>query len=98
MLKDYKKKDFITAFELLLNTLEGDKIEIFFGEGTKIKIRDIIFSSVKKVCLVDCIVIFGKDILPVGQDEENFVRSMIYSTSTLMISEYSVNVMIGYDI
>ena len=93
-----KKKDFITAFELLLNTLEGDKIEIFFGEGTKIKIRDIIFSSVKKVCLVDCIVIFGKDILPVGQDEENFVRSMIYSTSTLMISEYSVNVMIGYDI
>ena len=94
----YKKKDFITAFELLLNTLEGDKIEIFFGEGTKIKIRDIIFSSVKKVCLVDCIVIFGKDILPVGQDEENFVRSMIYSTSTLMISEYSVNVMIGYDI
>lgn len=94
----YKKKDFITAFELLLNTLEGDKIEIFFGEGTKIKIRDIIFSSVKKVCLVDCIVIFGKNILPVGQDEENFVRSMIYSTSTLMISEYSVNVMIGYDI
>ena len=94
----YKKKDFITAFELLLNTLEGDKIEIFFGEGTKIKIRDVIFSSVKKVCLVDCIVIFGKDILPVGQDEENFVRSMIYSTSTLMISEYSVNVMIGYDI
>jgi hypothetical protein len=94
----YKKKDFITAFELLLNTLQGDKIEIFFGEGTKIKIRDVIFSSVKKVCLVDCIVIFGKDILPVGQDEENFVRSMIYSTSTLMISEYSVNVMIGYDI
>ena len=94
----YKKKDFITAFELLLNTLEGDKIEIFFGEGTKIKIRDVIFSSVKKVRLVDCIVIFGKDILPVGQDEENFVRSMIYSTSTLMISEYSVNVMIGYDI
>jgi hypothetical protein len=35
----YKKKDFITAFELLLNTLQGDKIEIFFGEGTKIKIR-----------------------------------------------------------
>ena len=94
----YKKKDFITAFELLLNTLQGDKIEIFFGEGTKIIIRDVIFSSVKKVCLVDCIVIFGKDILPVGQDEENFVRSMIYSTSTLMISEYSVNVMIGYDI
>lgn len=94
----YKKKDFITAFELLLNTLQGDKIEIFFGKGTKIKIRDVIFSSVKKVCLVDCIVIFGKDILPVGQDEENFVRSMIYSTSSLMISEYSVNVMIGYDI
>lgn len=95
---NYKKKDFITAFELLLNTLQGDKIEIFFGEGTKIKIRDVIFSSVKKVCLVDCMVIFGKDIPPVGQDEENFVRYMIYSTAELMISEHSVNVMIGYDI
>jgi hypothetical protein len=65
----YKKKDFITAFELLLYTLQGDKIEIFFGEGTKIKIRDVIFSSVKKVCLIDCMVVLrsGEDVLTVEE-------------------------------
>jgi hypothetical protein len=93
----YIKKDFIKAFELLLNALEGNKIATYFGEGTKIEIKNIIFSPTKKVCMVDCVVVFGKEIIPTGFDEDNFVRYMIYSVADLMMSEFSVNVMISYD-
>lgn len=93
----FVKKDFVKAFELLLNALQGDKITSYFGEGTKIEIRDIVFSPVKKNCMVDCVVVFGKEIIPTGFDEDNFVRYMIYAVADLILSEYVINVMISYD-
>ena len=47
--------------------------------------------------MVDCVVVFGKEIIPTGFDEDNFVRYMIYNVADLMMSEFSVNVMISYD-
>lgn len=94
----YKKKEFITAFELLLNTLEGLKITEFFGQGTTIKIRDIILSPVKKSCLIDCILIYGTKIIAHEKDDDKFITYLVLNTAELFISDYVVKVMVGYNI
>lgn len=92
------KKDFIEAFELLLNALYGDKIAEYFSEGTKIKIRDIIFSPVKNICMIDCIIVLGKEIDISGTDDYTFVSCLVYDVAELVISDFKVNVMISYDV
>lgn len=91
------KRDFIKAFELLLNTLEAEKIQEFFGQGTQIIIRDIVFSPVKKKCVVDCVVKYGKDLETLEAPDDKFVRYLVWQTAELIISDYSVNVMVSYD-
>ena len=55
-------RNYSRACEILLNELENNYIQQFYGEGTYIKIRDITFSPVKKTCLVDCVVVLGETI------------------------------------
>ncbi len=91
------KRDFIKAFELLVNTLDKDDIQGYFGEDTKFVIRDMVFSPVKNICLIDCQVVLGGEIaIPVESDE--FVRTLIQRAADNMISDFKINVMIGYDV
>ena len=91
------KKDFIKAFELLVNTLDKDNIDGYFGEGTKFVIRDMVFSPVKNNCLIDCRVVLGEEIsIPVESDE--FVRTLIQRAADNMISDFKINVMVKYDV
>jgi len=91
------KKDFIKAFELLVNTLDRDDIQGYFGKETKFVIRDIVFSPVKNNCLIDCKVVLGEEIaIPVQSDE--FVKTLIQRAADNMISEFKINVMVKYDV
>jgi len=91
------KKDFIKAFELLVNTLDKDDIQGYFGEKTRFVIRDIVFSPVKNNCLIDCQVILGDQLdIPVESDE--FVKTLIQRAADNMISDFKINVMVKYDV
>ena len=91
------KKDFIKAFELLVNTLDRDDIQGYFGDNTRFVIRDMIFSPVKNNCLIDCQVVLGDQLdIPVESDE--FVRTLLQRAADNMMSDFKINVMVKYDV
>lgn len=90
-------KKFSWACEKLLNELENEYIQEFYGKGTYIRIRDITFSPVKKVCLVDCVVVLG-EILDPKSLEDDMTRLLVYETTDKLLRNYSVNVMVSYDV
>lgn len=82
--------------EKLINALERKNIEQFYGEGTYLKIRDVIFSHVKNNCLVDCVVILGKDIETTMLDDD-MTRMLVYNIMDKLYVDMVVNVMVSYD-
>ena len=90
-------KKFSWAGEKLLNELESEYIQEFYGKGTYLRIRDITFSPVKKVCLVDCVVVLGETLDPKSL-EDDMTRLLVYETTDKLLRNYSVNVMVSYDV
>jgi hypothetical protein len=90
-------KKFSWACEKLLNELESEYIQEFYGKGTYLRIRDITFSPVKKVCLVDCVVVLGETLNPKSL-EDDMTRLLVYETTDKLLRNYSVNVMVSYDV
>ena len=82
--------------EKLINALERKNIEQFYGEGTYLKIRDVIFSHVQNNCLVDCVVILGKDIETTMLDDD-MTRMLVYNIMDKLYVDMVVNVMVSHD-
>ena len=82
--------------EKLINALEIKNIEQFYGEGTYLKIRDVIFSHVKNTCLVDCVVILGTNIETTMLDDD-ITRMLVYNIMDKLYVDMVVNVMVSYD-
>ena len=89
-------RNYSRACEILLNELEFNYIQQFYGEGTYIKIRDITFSPVKKTCLVDCVVVLG-EIIETNILEDDMTRLLVYGIMDKLILDYKVNVMVKYE-
>lgn len=82
--------------EKLINVLERRNIKQFYGEGTYLKIRDVIFSHVKNTCLVDCVVILGNDI-EITMLDDDITRTLVYNIMEKIYVDMVVNVMVSYD-
>lgn len=82
--------------EKLINVLERRNIKQFYGEGTYLKIRDVIFSHVKNTCLVDCVVILGDDI-EITMLDDDITRTLVYNIMEKIYVDMVVNVMVSYD-
>jgi hypothetical protein len=82
--------------EKLINALEKKYIEQFYGEGTYLKIRDVIFSHVKNTCLVDCVVILGENLETTMLDDQ-MTRMLVYNIMDKLYLDLRVNVMVTYD-
>jgi hypothetical protein len=85
------------VLEKLLNVLEKDYIQTFYGEGTYLKIRDIVFSPVKNKCMVDCVVILG-DTIDMTVLEEDMTRLLVLNMMDKLVMNYHVSVMVSYDV
>ena len=85
------------VLEKLLNVLEKDYIQTFYGESTYLKIRDIVFSPVKNKCMVDCVVILG-DTIDMTVLEEDMTRLLVLNMMDKLVMDYHVTVMVSYDV
>lgn len=92
-----KKRRLANIYEKFLKNSHKKYVEEFFGPNSRIEIRDLIFSPVKKVCLVDCVVYLGNELNESYMDDE-YVRHIIYKISEKVLHEYSINVMVTYDV
>jgi len=90
-------RKFAKACEILLNAIEKEYIEEYYGKGTQIKVRDIVFSPVKRTCIVDCVVVLG-ELLTEGVLDDEMTRMLVLTMMDKMIYDYSVNVMVSYDV
>jgi hypothetical protein len=85
------------SLESFLNESRGDDIQEFYGRDTKILIRSMTFSSVKKHCLIDSIVVLGD--LKKGIDlDPDPAEVFILDVSKYFLGDYRVMVMVGFDI
>jgi hypothetical protein len=85
------------SLESFLNESRGDDIQEFYGRDTKILIRGMTFSSVKKHCLIDSIVVLGD--LKKGIDlDPDPAEVFILDVSKYFLGDYRVMVMVGFDI
>jgi hypothetical protein len=92
-----RKRKLANVYEKFLKNSYKKYVDQFFGENSNIEIRDLVFSPVKKVCLVDCVVHLGEDIDESYMNDE-YVRHIIYKISEKVLHDYSINVMVTYDI
>ncbi len=60
------------VFEKSLNNFQKDKIEIFYGIGTKVKIHTIDYSITKNTMIIEAIIVLGEII-----NEEVMDSSMV---------------------
>jgi|688.fasta_scaffold222194_4 hypothetical protein len=85
------------SLESFLNESRGDDIQEFYGRDTKILIRSMTFSPVKKHCLIDSIVVLGD--LKKGIDlDPDPAEVFILDVSKYFLGDYRVMVMVGFDI
>lgn len=92
-----KKRRLMNLYEKFLKRSHKKYVDEFFGVNSRIEIRDLVFSPVKRSCLVDCIVYLGDQINQDHMNDEN-VRFVIHKISEKILTDYSVNVMITYDV
>jgi hypothetical protein len=92
-----KKRRLANVYEKFLKNSHKKYVEQFFGPNSRIEIRDLIFSPVKRTCLVDCVVYLGDNLNETYMDDE-YVRSIIYKISEKILQNYTINVMITYDV
>ena len=85
------------SLESFLDESRGDDIQEFYGRDTKILIRSMTFSLVKKHCLIDSIVVLGD--LKKGIDlDPDPAEVFILDVSKYFLGDYRVMVMVGFDI
>ena len=92
-----KKRRLANLYEKFLKNSHKKYVDQFFGPNSRIEIRDLIFSPVKKVCLVDCIVFLGDELNEVYMYDD-YVRHIIYKISEKVLNGYHINVMVSYDV
>jgi hypothetical protein len=63
------------AFWVLLNKVFRKDLEILYGEGSYVEIRDVIFSTNKKIYVISCILKIGDSKLyeEIGETGLNFL-------------------------
>ena len=91
-----KSKYYARLLEKVLNDVIRERIESNYGEGSKIKIRDIIFSHTKKECIVDSIIIFG----PVICEDFLVDFPLIYEITEITetyLNGYKIGVQVKFD-
>ena len=92
-----KSRKISKVFESFLTKSYKKHVYQFFGENSRIEVRDIVFSPVKRVCLIDCIVYLGDDINESYMDED-YVRNIMYKIADKVLYDYKVNVMVRFDV
>jgi hypothetical protein len=85
------------SLESFLNESRGDDIQEFYGRDTKISIRSMTFSPVKKHCLIDSIVVLGDLKKEIDLDPDP-AEVFILDVSKYFLGDYRVMVMVGFDI
>jgi hypothetical protein len=92
-----KSRKISNVFENFLKKSYKKHVDHFFGENSRIEVRDIVFSPVKRTCLIDCIVYLGDEINETYMDED-YVRNIMYKIADKVLYDYKVNVMVRFDV
>lgn len=92
-----KGKNYARLLEKILNRVSKELLESFYGEGTKIKIRNVTFSHTKKECIIDAIIILGpvicEDVL-----EDLILQYEILDLADLYLDGYKVGIQVKFDV
>lgn len=91
-----KSKYYARLFEKVLNDVIKERIEIYYGVGTKIKIRDFIFSYTKKECIIDAVVILGSNISDDLMEDSPLIVEITELTE-IYLEDYKIGVQIKFD-
>lgn len=92
-----EKKRFIRLLELYINGHRGKAVEEMYGEGTTIKIHNVIFSPTQKSVVVEAVIILGNLITEDVLDRE-LADILIQDAIPLFFSDYSVKTMVRWDV
>ena len=84
-------------FEKSLNNFQKDKIEIFYGVGTKVKIHTINYSITKNTIIIEAIIVLGEIINEEVMDS-SMVEIMIKDFIPYVFSDiHEIHVMTRWD-
>ena len=92
-----KKRRFIRLLELYINGHRGSAVEEMYGQGTTIKIHNVIFSPTQKSVVVEAVIILGNIITEEVLDRE-LADVLIQDAIPLFFSDYSVKTMVRWDV
>lgn len=92
-----KEKSYARLIQRVLNKTRKEQIESFYGEGSKIKVRGVVFSHTKKECIVDAIIVLGpvicEDVM-----EDLVAMYEILDITDLYLDGYKVGVQLKFDV
>lgn len=92
-----EKRRFIRLLELYINGHRGSAVEEMYGQGTTIKIHNVIFSPTQKSVVVEAVIILGYIITEEVLDRE-LADVLIQDAIPLFFSDYSVKTMVRWDV
>jgi len=91
------KRRLYRLIEGYLNEYKKDVIELFYGEGTYIKVNSITFGVTKNYILIDTIVKLGNTITEDVVDE-SLVKILIEDSMVYFFPDSEIRTLINFDI
>lgn len=85
-------------FEKFLNFFQKDKIEIFYGVGTKVKIHTIDYSITKNTIIIEAVIVLG-DLINEEVMDSSMVEIMIKDFLPYVFPEINkIHIMTRWDV
>lgn len=91
------KKRVIRIIEKYFNEIKKDEVELFYGIGTKIKVKQIDYITQGKYLMVDAVIVLGDTINEEVMDR-GLVDYFMQDILSLMFPDYSIKVLLGWDV
>lgn len=91
------KERYINLLEIYMNDCRKDDLNFFYGDGSKIKVKNIEFITQGKYVFIEAIIILG-DLITEEYMERSVADSILKDAGELFFGyDLSIRTMIGWD-
>jgi hypothetical protein len=91
------KQRCIRIIEKFLNKVKKEEIELFYGVGTRIKVKQIDYITQGKYIMIDVTIHLG-DVINEDVLDRGLIDYLIQDIIQLLFPDYSSKVLLGWDV